>query len=86
MEENKETTTEKLSYEELEQIAIQMQNRAMQAEARLASFNLAAMRLEYLFKVLDKAPLFPQSFVDDCVTEVVNRLEVKKGEPLGTPE
>lgn len=76
--EEKNETTEKLTYEQLEQIALQLQNRAMQAEARFNAINLAAMRLDYLFRILDKAPLFPKEFVDECVAEVIDRLEVKK--------
>ena len=76
--EEKNKTTEKLTYEQLEQIALQLQNKAMQAESRLNAVNLAAMRLEYLFKVLDKASLFPKKFIDECVSEIVDRLEVKK--------
>ena len=76
--EEKNETPKKLTYEQLEQIALQLQNKAMQAEARLNSINLAAMRLDYLFRILDKAPLFPKEFVDECVAEVIDRLEVKK--------
>lgn len=78
MEENKTTTeNNKPSYEQLEQIAIQLQNRALQAEARLGAINLTTMRLEYLFKILDRAKFFPDQFVDSCAEEIVDLLEVK---------
>lgn len=76
--EEKNETTDGLTYEQLEQIALQLHNKVMQAEARLNSINLAAMRLDYLFKILDKSPFFPKRFVDECVVEIIDRLEVKK--------
>lgn len=81
MEESKTTTeNNKLSYEQLEQIAIQLQQRALQAEARLGAINLTSMRLEYLFKILDKASFFPEDFVTNCTDEIVDLLETKKEE------
>lgn len=77
MEENN-TTNNKLSYEQLEMIAAQLKQRAMQAEARLSSINLTTMRLDYLFRVLDRAPRFPEKFVEDSAAEIVDLLEVKK--------
>lgn len=76
MEENN-TTNNKLSYEQLEMIAAQLQQRAMQAEARLSSINLTTMRLDYLFRVLDRASHFPEKFVEDSAAEIVDLLEVK---------
>lgn len=77
MEENN-TTNNKLSYEQLEMVAAQLQQRAMQAEARLSSINLTTMRLDYLFRVLDRASHFPEKFVEDSAAEIVDLLEVKK--------
>lgn len=79
MEENKETNN-KLSYEQLEMVAAQLQQRAMQAEARLGSINLTTMRLDYLFRVLDRASHFTEKFVADSAAEIVDLLEVKKPE------
>ena len=76
--EEKNETTDGLTYEQLEQIALQLHNKVIQTEARLNSINLAAMRLDYLFKILDKSPFFPKKFVDECVAEIIDRLEVKK--------
>lgn len=91
MEENKTTTeNNKPSYEQLEQIALQLQQKALQAEARLRAINLTTMRLEYLFKVLDRAKFFPDQFVNDCSTEIVDFLEVKESDTesqaIDTPE
>lgn len=78
--EDNNTTTEnnKLSYEQLEQVAIQLNQKVMQAEARLASINLTAMRIEFLFKVLDKSQFFSFDFVNKCSAEIENLMEVKK--------
>lgn len=89
MEENN-TTNNKLSYEQLEMIAAQLQQRAMQAEARLSSINLTTMRLDYLFRVLDRASHFPEKFVEDSAAEIVDLLEVKnpdtESQAVGFPE
>lgn len=77
MEENN-TTNNKLSYEQLERIAIQMQHRAVQAEKRLESIDLATTRLNYLFWVLDRAQHFPESYIKEVTTEVMDLLEVKE--------
>lgn len=76
MEENKTTKKEtKLSYEELEKIALQLQQRTIQAESNLRAINVAAIRLEYLFKVLDKETFFPSKFIAKCADEIVSLLE-----------
>lgn len=80
MEENKEVMENKLSYEQLEQIAVQLQNRAMQAESRLASINMTTTRLNYLFKVLEYSSHFCDSFVKECGAEIVDLLENKEPE------
>lgn len=78
MEENNTTTeNSKPSYEQLEQIALQLQQRVLQAEARLGAINLTTMRLEYLFNILDRARFFSDQFVKDCVDEISSLLEVK---------
>ena len=76
--EEKNETTEKLTYEQLEQIALQMQNRAMQAEMKLSSINFAAMRIEYLFKVLNNSSHFCEDFVNSCAAEIIDLLEKKE--------
>lgn len=77
-ENNTKTENNKLSYEQLERVAAQLQQRVVQAEARLNSINVSAIRLEYLFRVLDRASHFPEKFVEDCAAEIVDLLEVKK--------
>lgn len=77
--------TNKLSYDQLEQVAIQLQNRAMEAEAKLNSINMTTIRLDYLFKVIDKPLQFPVEFVDKCTKEIINILEIKEEKAEATP-
>lgn len=69
MEENKTAST-KLSYEELEKVAIQLQQRLQTAEARLSSISNTAIRIDYLFKVLDKASSFEHEVVSTAANEI----------------
>lgn len=84
MEENKEVMEDKLSYEQLEMVAAQLQKRAMQAEARLSSVNLTTMRLDYLFRVLNYSTHFSEDFIKDCVAEIVDILKVENPEQEST--
>lgn len=72
MEENK------LTYEQLQQAAVTLQQRCIQAEGRLAALNMTTMRLDYLFKVLKYEDAFDTAFVQKCVTEIKDLLEVKE--------
>lgn len=82
MEENKTTTVEdsKLSYEQLEQVASMLQQKVAQTEAKLKTINVAMLRLECLFRVLDKAQYFSKEFVANCTDEIVDLLKVDKEE------
>lgn len=68
MEENKET--EKLSYEQLEQIATKLSIQNGELRKALQETAGVTKRLDYLFKTLDLAHLFSAEFVDKCVAEV----------------
>lgn len=75
-----EKDSKKLSYEELTNVAVQMQQRAMEAEQKLKSIDLTGMRLHYLFKVIkhtDKG-VFTQEFVEKCAKEIEDILTVKE--------
>ena len=71
-----EEKTEKLSYEQLENVAKQLQQRVMMAENRLRGIDYASMRLVWLFKVLENKGAFPAEFVDKCSKEVVDLLTI----------
>lgn len=79
--EEKETSTPKLTYEQLEQAAMQLQQRAMMAENRLRSIDFAAMRLTWLFKVLENKESFSAEFINKCAKEVEELLTLEEGTP-----
>lgn len=67
-----------LTYEQLQQVALTLQQRCMQAEERLAAINMTTTRLNYLFKVLEFETSFSTDFVHKCVTEIESLLEIKE--------
>lgn len=86
MEENKDakvvemktTQPEKMSYEQLENIAHQLSEQNRQLYQKLQESNLASMfqRLNYLFKVMEYNVMFPEDFVKKCVDEVVEVMTI----------
>lgn len=78
MEENK--IEEKLSYEQLEKAALILQQRCNNAEAKLTAIEVTAVRLNYLFKVTEKAEMFPKWFVEKTINEIVELLDIKEQE------
>jgi hypothetical protein len=65
----------KLSYEELENVANNLYVRLQQAD-------MANMfkRLDYLFKVVENVDNFPQEFAKQCVDEIVNIMTISTEE------
>ena len=78
MEEKNNTTAEKLSYEKLEQAAMQLQQRLMMAESRLRSIDFASMRLTWLFRVIENKGAFTPEFVNKCSEEVQELLTLEE--------
>lgn len=79
MEENKENiTAEKMTYEQLEQAAMQLQQRLMMAESKLRSIDFASMRLTWLFKVIENGKVFDKDFSDKCVSEIKELLTLEE--------
>lgn len=78
MEETNKTNEERMSYEQLMEAAKMLQQRAIVAEQKLMAINITAMRLQYLFTVLDHSTHFSPEFVDKCSKEIVGLLEVKE--------
>jgi hypothetical protein len=78
MEENKvvemrpQTTKEKMSYEELNNAAIQLSEQNRKMYMQLQEVNMVNMfkRLEFLFKVIENQGSFSSEFVIKCVEEV----------------
>lgn len=76
MEENSKEQ-KKLSYEELENVAVQLQHRCVELERKLREISVASFRLDYLFKVIENKDNFSSDFVGDCVKEVEDILTIK---------
>lgn len=90
MEEKKEekkvsSEPNKISYEQLEQAAMQLQQRLMIAENKLRSIDFASMRLTWLFKVLENKSSFSTEFAGKCAKEVEELLTIEDT-PEETPE
>lgn len=77
-----EKDSKKLSYEELTNVAVQMQQRAMMAEQKLKSIDMTGMRLHYLFEVIKYAnkDVFSNGFICKCAKEIEDILTVKEEE------
>lgn len=81
---------QKLSYEELNQACaemsqqIQQQNKFIQQlrmQMQQMEFMLQNKRMDYLFKVLEiGSPVFSDSFIESCATEVQESLTIPKDE------
>ena len=87
MEENTSTKESKLTYEQLEQVAEQLseQTRQLYNQLKSASLNNMFKRLDYLFKVVENSIQFPDDFVSECVSEIVNTITIKE-DTENTPE
>lgn len=73
MEEKKlEKKNEKMSYEELEQVASQLSQQSQQLYARLQQAEMTNLfkRLDLLFKVVENNHAFSEEFVTNCVKEI----------------
>lgn len=69
---------EKMSYEQLENIAHQLSEQTKQLYAKLQAANMGNMfkRLDYLFKVIENGHMFKQNFLEKCIAEVVELMTV----------
>lgn len=87
MEEKKAVTTkvdkpEKMSYEQLENIAHQLSEQSRQLYAKLQEVNMANVfkRLDYLFKVIENAHVFNEGFVTKCIAEIEDLMTIPESE------
>lgn len=65
------TEKNKLSYEELENVANNLYARLQQAE-----LSNAFKRLDYLFKVVENSHSFPEEFQKKCIEEIVSFMTI----------
>ena len=68
----KAENSEKMSYEQLENIAHQLSEQNRQLYTKLQESNLINMfkRLDYLFKVLENKETFDSEFINACTNEI----------------
>ena len=73
---------EKMSYEQLEQIAHQLSEQARQLYNQLQKSNMTNMfkRLDYLFKVVENGHMFKQDFLEKCIAEIEELMTVPEVE------
>ena len=73
---------EKMSYEQLENVAHQLSEQNRQLFAKLQELNMANMfkRLDYLFKVLENGHMFKQDFLEKCIAEIESLITIPKQE------
>ena len=76
--------SEKMSYEQLENVAHQLSEQAKQLYMKLqdANMNNIFKRLDYLFKVVENGHMFKQDFLDKCITEIEELMPVPEEESL----
>jgi len=67
MEEQKKT---KRSYEDLEKDNVILSQKLKEAYMKLSETDTTVLRLDFLFKVIDKYAVFDPSFVDMCTKEI----------------
>jgi hypothetical protein len=66
------TTVRKLTYDQLEEVCHQMQQRLAQCYDELKNRDLdnTIIRLNLLFRVIENASHFSKEFVTSCITEI----------------
>lgn len=63
IEQPKKEQPKKLSYEELEKVAIQLQQQYMQMKQKMEALDATSIRLSFLFKVMDHVEAYPETFI-----------------------
>ena len=80
MENKQRINTEKLSYEELSNVCNQLDTKCRQLSQQLYQLqqSQALLRLEFLFKIIDKKDSFDKDFVNNCVNEIKEIMTIKE--------
>lgn len=75
----KASTQKKLSYEELENVANQLNQQARTLYSKLQEANLTNFftRLDFLFRIVANSDKFDKEFVDSIVAEIQDSLAVQ---------
>lgn len=69
---------ERLTYEQLVQVANTLQHKLIEAESKLKSIDFATVRLNFLFKVLEVKESFSASFIEKCTKEVEELMTIEE--------
>lgn len=79
---------EKMSYEQLENVAHQLSEQNRQLFAKVQELNMANVfkRLDYLFKVVESGHMFKQDFLEKCITEIESLMTVSEQEEKSDTE
>lgn len=79
---------EKMSYEQLENVAHQLSEQNRQLFAKVQELNMTNVfkRLDYLFKVVENGHMFKQDFLEKCITEIENLMTVSEQEEKSDTE
>lgn len=76
--EEKVKTENKLSYDDLLNVANQLQQQNMQLRKALQEVNYSNTfkRLDYLFKVMEFPEMFSDTFVENCTKEIEDTMTI----------
>lgn len=81
-ENDKSLKKEKMSYEELENIAHQLSEQSRVLMQKLQEANMGNMfkRLDYLFKIIEFEHRFDDNFINKCVKEIQDMISIPEEE------
>ena len=84
----KAPNSEKLSYEQLENVAHQLSEQNRQLYAKLQEMQVSNMfkRLDYLFKVVENTGVFSIDFHTKCVEEIESLMTIPEEKPENDTE
>lgn len=84
--EEKNKNTEKLSYEQLENIAHQLSDQVRSLMTQLKERNVEGVykRMDYLFQIVNLSSnnIFPNEFVESCAQEIIDLMSLSTEEEL----
>lgn len=84
----KEDRPEKMSYEQLENVAHQLSEQSKQLYMKLQAANMTNMfkRLDYLFKVVENGHMFKEDFLNKCISEIEELMTVPEEDTVDTKD
>lgn len=89
-EQAKNEQPKKLSYEELEKVAVQLQQQYLQLKQKMEALDATSIRLSFLFRVMDHVEAYPETFIMKVAQEIQDIItlpqeeEPKEEEPKET--